>query len=63
MSCEKRTQKKLQNLEETISQEEMGRKVLQLHVWPPPTPLVKSKHNDKSEKDFVKIKLIIYMSS
>ena len=28
-----------------------------MHMEPPPTPLVKSKHNDKSDKDFVKLKL------
>ena len=31
--------------------------LVQLHVEPPPTPLIKSKHDDKSEKDFVKVKL------
>ena len=31
--------------------------VLQLHVEPPRTPQIKSKHDDKSDKDFVKIKL------
>ena len=31
--------------------------LLQLHVYPPHTPLTTSKHNDKSEKDFVKMKL------
>ena len=31
--------------------------VVQLHVDPPPPPLIKSKHDDKLEKDFVNIKL------
>ena len=31
--------------------------VVQVHLEPPPTPLIKSKHNDKSDKDFVKLKL------
>ena len=31
--------------------------VLQVHVEPSPTPLIKSNHDDKSEKDFVKLKL------
>ena len=31
--------------------------VVQLHVDPPPTPLIKSKHNDKLDKGFVTIKL------
>ena len=30
--------------------------LLQLHVDPPPITLIKGKHNDKSEIDFVKIK-------
>ena len=29
----------------------------QLHVEPPPPPLIKIEHDDKSDKDFVKIKL------
>ena len=28
-----------------------------MHVEPQPTPLIKSKHDDKSEKNFVKLKL------
>ena len=31
--------------------------LLQLHVYPPPITRVKGKHDDKSEKDFVKMKL------
>ena len=31
--------------------------VPQLHVDPPPIPLIKINHNDKLENDFVKIKL------
>ena len=31
--------------------------LLQVHVEPPPTPLIKSKHGDKLDKDFVKLKL------
>ena len=31
--------------------------VVQLHMDPPPIPLIKIKHDDKLEKDFVKIKL------
>ena len=31
--------------------------VVHFHVEPPPTPLRKSKHSDKLENDFVKIKL------
>ena len=31
--------------------------LLQFHMEPPPTPLVKRKNNDKSENDFVKMKL------
>ena len=31
--------------------------LVQLHVEPPTTPLITSKHNDKSEKDFVEMKL------
>ena len=31
--------------------------VVQLHVDPPPTPLIKIKHDDKSDKNFVNIKL------
>ena len=31
--------------------------LLQMHVDPPPTPLIKSNQNDKSGKDFVKLKL------
>ena len=30
---------------------------MQLHVDPPPTPLIKIKHDDNSDKDFVNIKL------
>ena len=29
----------------------------QPHVEPPPTPPIKSKHDDKPDKDFVKLKL------
>ena len=29
---------------------------VQVHVDPPPIPLIKSKNDDKSDKDFVKIK-------
>ena len=29
---------------------------LQLHVDPPPTPLLKSNHDDNSDKDFVNLK-------
>ena len=29
----------------------------QIHVDPPPIPLIKSKHVDKSDKDFVKLKI------
>ena len=31
--------------------------LVQLHMEPPPTPLIKIKHNDKSDNDFVNIKL------
>ena len=31
--------------------------VVQVHLEPPPTPLIKNKHEDKSDKDFVKLKL------
>ena len=31
--------------------------LLQFHVEPPPTPLTKIQHDDKSEKDFVKMTL------
>ena len=31
--------------------------LVQLHVEPPPITLIKGKHNDKSEKDFVTMKL------
>ena len=31
--------------------------VLKVHVESPPTPLIKSKHDDKSDKDFGKINL------
>ena len=31
--------------------------LVQLHVDPPPTPLIKSKHNDNPDNDFVKIGL------
>ena len=37
--------------------------LLQLHVDPPPITLIKIKHNDKSENDFVKIKLRRYLTS
>ena len=37
--------------------------LVQLHMEPPPTPLIKIKHNDKSENDFVKIKLHRYPMS
>ena len=30
---------------------------VQMHVKPPPTPLIKIEHNDKLDKDFVKLKL------
>ena len=45
------------NHEEHLSQEEVEHKLLQVHVDPTPITLIKSKHNDKSEKDFVKLKL------
>ena len=38
-------------------------RVTQVHVDPPPTPLIKSKHGDNSEKDFVKQKLRGYLMS
>ena len=31
--------------------------VVQLHMEPPPIPLIKVKHNDKLDKDFLTIKL------
>ena len=31
--------------------------LVHFHVEPPPTPPIKSKHDDKPEKDFVKVKL------
>ena len=31
--------------------------VVQVHVKPPPTPLIKIKHDDKLDKYFVKLKL------
>ena len=31
--------------------------IVQLQVEPPPTPIITSKHDDKLEKDFVKMKL------
>ena len=31
--------------------------LVHLHVDPPPTPLITSKHDNKSEKDFVTMKL------
>ena len=37
--------------------------LLQLHVDPPPITLIKIKHNDKSENDFVKIKLRKHLTS
>ena len=37
--------------------------VVQLHLDPPPTPLIKMKHNDKADKDFVKIKFRRYLMS
>ena len=37
--------------------------MMQVHVEPPPTPLIKSKHGDKSDKDFVKLKLCRYLIS
>ena len=37
--------------------------VVQVHVEPLPIPLIKRKHDDKSDKDFVKIKLRRYLTS
>ena len=37
--------------------------VVQQHVEPPPTTLIKNKHDDKSDKNFVKIKLRRYLTS
>ena len=37
--------------------------VTQVHVDPPPIPPIKSKHNDKSDKNFVKLKLCRDMTS
>ena len=37
--------------------------VVQQHVDPPPTTLIKNKHDDKSDKNFVKIKLRRYLTS
>ena len=31
--------------------------VTQVHVEPPPNPLINSKHENKLDKDFVKLKL------
>ena len=32
--------------------------VVKVHVEPPPTPLIKSNHNDKSDMDFVKTEML-----
>ena len=37
--------------------------VVQVHVEPLPIPLIKRKHDDKSDKDFVKLKLRRYLTS
>ena len=37
--------------------------VVNLHVEPPPIPLIKRKHNDNLEKDVVNIKLCRYPTS
>ena len=37
--------------------------VIEQHVDQPPISMIKSKHDDKSDKDFVKIKLSRDMSS
>ena len=37
--------------------------VMQVNVEPPPTPLIKSNHTDKSDKDFIKLKLRTYLTS
>ena len=31
--------------------------VVQVHVEPPPTPLIKIKYDDKLDKDYVKLKI------
>ena len=33
-------------------------RMTKVHVEPPPTLLIKSEHEDKSDKDFVKMKLL-----
>ena len=37
--------------------------IMQVHMKPPPIPLIKSKHGDNSEKDYVKLKLRRYPTS
>ena len=37
--------------------------VVQLHMDPPPIPLIKIKHDDKSDKYFIKLKLRRYLTS
>ena len=37
--------------------------VMQVNVDPPPTPLIKINHTDKSDKDFIKLKLHAYLTS
>ena len=38
-------------------------RIAQLHVDPPPTLLIKIKHGDKPDKDFVNIKFLRYQTS
>ena len=45
------------NHEERFTQEEVEHGVVQVHMEPPLVLLIKSKHDDKSDKDFVKLKL------
>ena len=39
-----------------LQKKKWGMGVVQLHAEPPPTPVIKSKHDDMSDQDFVKIK-------
>ena len=53
----RQTQNKHETMKNVYHKKKWNVGLLQLHVDLPHTPLTTSKHNDKSEKDYVKIKL------
>ena len=52
-----RTQPEISTMENVSLENNRNSGMAQVHVEPPPTPLIKVKYDGKSDKDFVKLKL------